>query len=167
MARYHYYVVHRGRRPEIYHSWNECEANVHGYPNARYKGFITLEDATDSFHRFSDSETKVVGNVPRRSPNVQEALVMNRAECLLWSMIFVLCVFILMCGLVIYLLSLCPSDSIQAQFLHRAYGPVLAYAISAVSGLAVMYEYVRQTICALFISVCSYELDVNLDSVAF
>ena len=55
----------------------------------------------------------------------------------------------------------------QALLLHRAYDHVLAYAISAASGLAVMYEYARQTVCVLLISVCNYELDVNMDYVAF
>ena len=34
-----YYVVWEGVEPGIYESWAECQQNIKGYPNARYKGF--------------------------------------------------------------------------------------------------------------------------------
>lgn len=36
-----YYVVWRGRKPGIYESWAECEAQVKGFANASYKAFPT------------------------------------------------------------------------------------------------------------------------------
>ena len=40
-----YYAVRVGRQPGIYSSWDECKAQVNGYPNAKYKSFTTLEAA--------------------------------------------------------------------------------------------------------------------------
>jgi len=40
-----YYVVWRGRAPGIYASWNECEAQVKGFPGAEYKSFESHEMA--------------------------------------------------------------------------------------------------------------------------
>ncbi len=36
-----YYVVWKGRRPGIFSTWEECSAQVSGYPGARYKAFDT------------------------------------------------------------------------------------------------------------------------------
>jgi ribonuclease HI len=40
-----YYVVHKGIKTGIYHSWNECKKQVEKYNNAIYKKFDNLEDA--------------------------------------------------------------------------------------------------------------------------
>lgn len=40
-----YYAVRVGRKPGIYHSWEETKAEVHGYPNASYQSFKNLADA--------------------------------------------------------------------------------------------------------------------------
>ncbi len=40
-----YYAVRTGLVPGIYTSWDECKANVHGFPGAVYKGFKSLEEA--------------------------------------------------------------------------------------------------------------------------
>ncbi len=40
-----YYAVKMGKTPGIYNTWDECKANVHGFPGAVYKGFKTLEEA--------------------------------------------------------------------------------------------------------------------------
>ncbi len=40
-----YYAVRNGRKPGIYRTWEECKAQVDGYANARYKGFVSLEEA--------------------------------------------------------------------------------------------------------------------------
>lgn len=39
------YAVRKGKKPGIYHSWNDCKAMVDGYPGAIYKSFQTLEEA--------------------------------------------------------------------------------------------------------------------------
>lgn len=45
MAKKKYYVVWEGLKPGIYESWNECQQNIKGYPNAKYKSFPTLQAA--------------------------------------------------------------------------------------------------------------------------
>lgn len=40
-----WYVVWDGVNPGIYPSWEECRLQVEGYPNARYKGFASKEEA--------------------------------------------------------------------------------------------------------------------------
>lgn len=43
-----YYAVVRGRRPGIYTAWfgpDGAEAQIHGYPGARYKGFASRKEA--------------------------------------------------------------------------------------------------------------------------
>ncbi|KAJ2704204.1 hypothetical protein FB645_003438 [Coemansia sp. IMI 203386] len=40
-----YYAVRNGRRPGIYRSWAECQAQVSGFPRAKFKKFSTEQDA--------------------------------------------------------------------------------------------------------------------------
>ncbi len=40
-----YYVVWKGRRTGIFTTWEECSAQVNGYPDASYKAFDTLMEA--------------------------------------------------------------------------------------------------------------------------
>ena len=41
----HLYVVINGKQPGIYHTWEECSAQVTGFPNAKYQGFNSINDA--------------------------------------------------------------------------------------------------------------------------
>lgn len=45
MAKKNYYVVKKGKTPGIYRTWEECRAQVEGYPGAVYKGFATEAEA--------------------------------------------------------------------------------------------------------------------------
>ncbi|MGI6478508.1 MAG: viroplasmin family protein [Salinivirgaceae bacterium] len=44
-----YYVVWVGRIPGIYETWNEVKDQVHGYENAKYKGFESLDAAREAY----------------------------------------------------------------------------------------------------------------------
>jgi len=44
-AKNKYYAVRSGREPGIYLTWDECKAQVDGYPKAEYKSFSALRDA--------------------------------------------------------------------------------------------------------------------------
>lgn len=44
-----YYVVWEGNNPGIYESWADCQLQIKGYPNAKYKSFKTLEEATEAY----------------------------------------------------------------------------------------------------------------------
>lgn len=44
-----YYVVCKGRKTGIFHSWNEIKPLIYGYPCAIYKKFTNVSQATDFF----------------------------------------------------------------------------------------------------------------------
>lgn len=54
MAKSKIYVVYVGRQPGLYETWDECRAEVEGYPGARYKSFYSKEEAVMSM-RESDA----------------------------------------------------------------------------------------------------------------
>ncbi|MBE3554393.1 MAG: ribonuclease H family protein [Thermicanus sp.] len=49
MAKQKYYVVWKGRTPGIYTRWEECKAQIHHFPGARYKAFSTKEEAERAY----------------------------------------------------------------------------------------------------------------------
>jgi ribonuclease HI len=59
MAKQKFYVVWKGRRPGIYTSWAECEAQVKGFAGAEYKSFANREMAEAAFRGdYGDYEGK-------------------------------------------------------------------------------------------------------------
>lgn len=40
-----YYAVRKGRKPGIYTDWETCKKQVHGFGDAQYKSFKTLDEA--------------------------------------------------------------------------------------------------------------------------
>ena len=54
MARRKFYVVCAGHISGIYDSWEECKAQVEGFPGARYKSFNTQEEATEAYRNDPD-----------------------------------------------------------------------------------------------------------------
>ena len=54
-----YYVVWRGHRPGIYDSWADCEAQVKGFPGARYKAFSSQREAVAAY-RDADVESLAI-----------------------------------------------------------------------------------------------------------
>jgi ribonuclease HI len=49
MPKQKYYVVWKGRKPGIYSSWADCEAQVKGYAGAEYKSFESRAAAEAAF----------------------------------------------------------------------------------------------------------------------
>lgn len=45
MAKKNFYVVKKGKKPGIYRTWEQCKAQVDGFPGAIFKGFATQEEA--------------------------------------------------------------------------------------------------------------------------
>jgi len=59
MAKQKFYVVWKGRKPGIYTSWTECEAQVNGFTGAEYKAFPTREMAENAFrNKYEDFKGK-------------------------------------------------------------------------------------------------------------
>lgn len=50
MAQHKYYVVWKGRQIGIFESWDECNAQIHGYPGAVYKSFKTRQLAEAAYN---------------------------------------------------------------------------------------------------------------------
>lgn len=51
-----FYAVKKGKKPGIYNSWPECQAQVKGFSGAIYKSFTTLSEAK-AFMGDSESQT--------------------------------------------------------------------------------------------------------------
>ncbi len=49
-----YYVVWNGHAPGIYTTWEECQKNIKGVSNVKYKGFPTKEEAEIAFEEDPD-----------------------------------------------------------------------------------------------------------------
>ena len=49
MANRKFYVVWVGHDPGIYDSWEECQAQINGFPGAKYKSFDSQTAATEAF----------------------------------------------------------------------------------------------------------------------
>lgn len=45
-----YYVVWVGVNPGIYTSWDQCNLQIKGFPNAKYKSFKSLDEAESAFN---------------------------------------------------------------------------------------------------------------------
>ena len=54
MVKY-YYAVKNGRNPGIYETWNQCEKEVRGFKNAKYKKFKTYDEALEFIENIEDS----------------------------------------------------------------------------------------------------------------
>ncbi len=44
-----YYVVWEGNDTGVFDSWAECQTKIKGYPNAKYKSFLSLEEAVQAY----------------------------------------------------------------------------------------------------------------------
>jgi len=59
MAKTKFYVVWKGRHTGIFNTWDECAAQVSGYPEAEYKAFDSLSAAQAAFRqKYSDYKGK-------------------------------------------------------------------------------------------------------------
>lgn len=53
-----YYGVKRGRIPGIYNSWKECELQVKGFSDAKFKKFNTIEEAEEYLNQVEDIQNE-------------------------------------------------------------------------------------------------------------
>jgi ribonuclease HI len=51
MPRQKYYVVWKGRRTGVFHSWADCEAAISGFPGAQFKSFDSRLEAERAIER--------------------------------------------------------------------------------------------------------------------
>jgi ribonuclease HI len=69
-----YYVVWQGNEPGIYNSWEECQLQIKGYPNAKYKSFKTHDEAMNAFHGDYESYKKKSTVSPSTAFNKEDIL---------------------------------------------------------------------------------------------
>lgn len=63
-AKVKYYVVWKGRKTGIFSSWEECAAQVQGYPDAAYKSFPSRGAAESAFQgKYDDYKGKSSSNL--------------------------------------------------------------------------------------------------------
>ncbi len=64
-----YYVVWQGAKPGIYDSWEQCQRQIMGFPQAKYKSFESRAEAEKAFKgNYANYYSK-----PSRSADVQKA----------------------------------------------------------------------------------------------
>lgn len=77
-----YYVVWEGNNIGVFESWKECQLQIKGYPNARYKSFKSKEEAVAAFRgNFSD----FIGNDKKVKKQISEEARAN----IIWKSIAV------------------------------------------------------------------------------
>lgn len=69
----------RGRKPGIYRTWSECQVQVKGYQQARFKGFNDLEEAKGWLAGGPKPAQKKASQVENG------ASLENKAEIILWT----------------------------------------------------------------------------------
>ena len=62
-----YYVVWVGQNPGIYDNWNDCQVQIKGFPNAKYKSFKTMAEAEAAF------ASSAKNHISSKSKNEQKA----------------------------------------------------------------------------------------------
>lgn len=63
MAKRKFYVVWEGRQPGIYDDWDEAQAQVEGFPGARFKSFTDQQAATEAFRGDGRSEQELIASI--------------------------------------------------------------------------------------------------------
>jgi len=67
-----YYVVWEGISPGIYNTWAQCQLQVKGFPNARYKSYATKVKAEEAY-------SSVYEPAPRKKKTFSEAPLTNKS----------------------------------------------------------------------------------------
>jgi ribonuclease HI len=81
MLQQKFYVVWKGRQTGVFKTWDECKAQVHEFPQAKYKAFKTLSEAIEAFdvgtasleRAESEKRNKVIGQPIAKSIAVDGA----------------------------------------------------------------------------------------------
>lgn len=65
-----FYVVWIGHSPGIYDSWEECKAQINGFPGARYRAFDSQLDATKAYRGDPDEAAAMLRAIAKHTPKV-------------------------------------------------------------------------------------------------
>ena len=77
-----YYVVWVGASPGIYEDWPSAQAQITNYPNARYKSYPSLEEATMAFRKGAQQAfvKKKSNNQPSTTPYIPQSISVDAAS---------------------------------------------------------------------------------------
>ena len=64
-----FYAVAKGRNVGVYHTWEECEKEVKGVSNAKFRKFQNLNDALNFIHVNSEQKPAAKDNSALKMPN--------------------------------------------------------------------------------------------------
>ncbi len=81
-----FYVVWEGHKPGVYESWAECQLQVKGYPNARFKAFSTKAEAQEALNSNSANH---IGKGNPAKPATRPAGPKNTRDEIIWDSISV------------------------------------------------------------------------------
>jgi len=74
MGKSKFYVVWSGKKPGVYHSWADCEAQIKGVKGARYKSFSSKEEAQEMYEQGPD-----VPALPKQNNAIQNSIAVDAA----------------------------------------------------------------------------------------
>jgi ribonuclease HI len=81
-----YYVVWVGKTPGIYDNWKDCQAQISGFPQAKYKGFKDLSSAEkafkgtyDAYYQSADPTAKKANYLDFREEIIMDSLAVDAA----------------------------------------------------------------------------------------
>jgi len=73
-----FYVVWQGHKPGIYHSWEDCQKQTFGFPNARFKAYASIHEAKLAFEVGPDKSTpKITGPSKGKNTGAQSTSRIN------------------------------------------------------------------------------------------
>jgi len=76
-----YYVVWNGRKTGVFQTWEQCKAQVDGYPEARYKSFKSKEEAEAAYKAGPEVLKKMGSKQTQASKGYIEESISVDAAC--------------------------------------------------------------------------------------
>lgn len=70
MAKRKFYVVWVGREPGIYEDWDDCLAQVNGFPGAKFKAYEDQTVATIAYRAQSTDDASIIEEIARHNADV-------------------------------------------------------------------------------------------------
>lgn len=83
MAEKKRYTVREGKKPGIYNNRGACKSVVDGFPGAKYKSFLSLDEAEEAFRKNYSDYYQVKTKEPRdlKSLPIQHYSIAVDAAC--------------------------------------------------------------------------------------
>lgn len=81
-----FYVVWEGFAPGIYDNWEECQAQIDGYPKARYKSFPDQDSATEAFRNgYPGADDAAMAIFHAMAEHIRQEQAKNQPSIPIWQ----------------------------------------------------------------------------------